>query len=161
MTEPWVNEYMNRGQKAIITSLEEDKHTPEQIKELKAYEKNNDNRKMVMDFLKKIIKGNKEPKKTDAVINKNGGKNREKKEGQQYVKIAKEFEAMKGGILLRPTNGAPVDIYWNRWTPVSQETLDYLKEKWEDWQYEVIDEEEYEERLEAQHKEIKKNKGAN
>ena len=158
--EAWINEYLNRGQKQIIESLKDDavKFSLSQLKNIEEDEKKNDNRRSVLSFLKNLIKGKKSDEKTTSVNIKTEEKNMVKKEERQYVKIAEKFKAMKGGITLRPPTG-PVSIYWNRFTPVSQGAIDYLNDNWEDWQYEVIDEDEFKKRLKAQNDEIDRNKG--
>lgn len=161
MTEQkvWIDDYLNKNQHNVIDSLNNDakKLTLEELQELEAHEKKNDNRMRLLEKLKELIKGKNNTTKVDDKVDTTK-KDSTKKGGNkmQYAKLT-DKAPFKGGVTL-PEQAGKVTVYTHKFSAVSEEAVKYLKDNYEKDMVEVIDQAEHDKRLKAQNDAIKEKK---
>ena len=130
----WYDDYLNKNQSSIIKSLEEDaeKITREDLKELLEYEKANDNRMKLIEFINKLLS----TKKEDVPMKKN---KKDKKGDSEGKVIYIQWTGFTEGITLPDTVGGR-SVYKKFPVPISEEALEYLEERYTKKDFKILSE---------------------
>lgn len=143
--EKWIDNYLDRGQNTIIKSLEKDKYSNEQCKQLLEYEKANDNRMKVIDTLKKYISiGKKDNTKKEI-------KKPIKKENKEEINMTEKenknnafviWTGKQNGMTL-PEKAGGATVLRRRPTEVTADALKYMKDTYDEDSFKELSESEF------------------